>query len=179
MSDSTVSYPSPASKVISVTGHRPEKLGGYEIKATKQVLYTARRALELLRPDSVITGMAMGWDMAIAQACVDLQIPFTAAIPFRGQESRWSKGIVAQYNRLLQESDHIHVVSEGGYNPYKMILRNHWMVDNSDKLLSLYNGDKEGGTAECVKYAIKQKKEIVNTWRIFQNQSDTLTLIEV
>ena len=45
--------------------------------------------LERARPDAVISGMALGWDQAVARATADLGIPWVAAITFEGQESKW------------------------------------------------------------------------------------------
>jgi len=38
--------------------------------------------------------------------------------------------------------------------------RNEWMVDHSDYVIAVWDGSK-GGTGNCVKYAIKQEKEIL------------------
>ena len=42
-----------------------------------------------------------------------------------------------------------------------MQIRNRWMVDNSDLVLAVFDGKKEGGTWNCVKYAKSKNKEIV------------------
>ena len=36
------------------------------------------------------------------------------------------------------------------------------MVDNSDFVIAVYNGDKNGGTANCVNYATRCGKKVVN-----------------
>lgn len=164
--------------VLSVTGHRPDKLGGYSPKAFQHLVNVAESCLTKLSPKKVITGMALGWDMAIAQACVNLGIPFIAAIPFKGQESRWQTKDQDKYKSLLQKAFVIEVISEGSYSPYKMELRNHWMVDHATAVLALYNGDDSGGTANCVRYVKKQKKPLLNAYRIYSKQSTSITKVD-
>jgi hypothetical protein len=71
------------------TGHRPEKLGGYSDEARHRLEQFAVTYLRYYAPDLFISGMAQGWDQACAYACTVLSIPWTAAIPFAGQESMW------------------------------------------------------------------------------------------
>lgn len=164
--------------ILTVTGHRPDKIGGYKQDAFKEVLKTARMTLELLTPEEVITGMAIGWDTAIAMACVEKNIPFTAAIPFKGQESRWQPQDQNRYHSLLSKAAHVNIVSDGPYFPNKMEIRNRWMVDRADKVLALYNGDDKGGTANCVRYVMKQRKPLYNAWRLHNRQSTALTQVD-
>jgi uncharacterized phage-like protein YoqJ len=157
----------------AITGHRPDKLGGYSVDATQRLNHFAFRTMRYRlqyheedgTPMTVITGMALGWDMAVAFACKELEIPYIAAIPFLGQEKMWNKEYQDIYFRLLDAAQDIEIVSTGGYQPYKMELRNRWMVDNADMVIALYNGGEEGGTANCVRYAVATNKPVVNVWK--------------
>jgi len=58
--------------VLGATGHR---IGtGYQDRL--------RDELKRLKPDKVIQGMAYGFDHAVGFACIELEIPFIAALPF-------------------------------------------------------------------------------------------------
>lgn len=155
--------------IVAGTGHRPDKLGGYLAQTQRALERFALLMLPLVKPSGVISGMAQGWDQALAVACVRLGIPFVAAIPFEGQESRWPRPTQENYRRLLQCASYVHVVNErdavaeGGV-PWAMQKRNEWMVDNSTKLLALWNGDRSGGTFNCIEYARLGRREIVNVW---------------
>jgi hypothetical protein len=97
--------------------------------------------------------MALGVDQWVAKLCIDNDIPFTAAIPFDGFESRWPERSQLEYRRLLEKADIIHVVSPGVlYSPGLLQTRNRWMIDNSHGLLAVFNG-LSGGTANCINYA--------------------------
>lgn len=154
--------------ILGVTGHRPDKLGGYGDDASLLLEATAVKALKFFQPESVITGMALGWDIAIAKACRELGIPYVAAVPFRGQESRWPPKSQEIYRTYLAKAASIVYVCEDGYAAWKMQVRNKYIVDNSDTLLSLWNGDVSGGTFNCLKYARVCDKPMYNAWGIFQ-----------
>jgi len=139
-------------RIIAVTGHRPEKLGGYDVEAQKLLVKIAERMLNAFLPTLVYTGMALGWDQAVARACINNSVPFVAAIPFEGQEGRWNAHSQKIYNLILDRAERVVVVSEGGFSVDKMMLRNKYMVDNAELLVAMWDGSK-GGTSNCVTYA--------------------------
>jgi uncharacterized phage-like protein YoqJ len=155
--------------IVAGTGHRPNKVGGYSEDATGNLVIIARNWLKrnVDHRDEVITGMAQGWDQALGWAAYDLGIPFIAAVPFAGQESAWPSVSQGYYNDLLKLASQVHIVSEGGYAPWKMQVRNEWMVDRCDTVLALWDGSS-GGTGNCIKYAEKVGKPIVNLWEAYE-----------
>lgn len=153
---------------ICVTGHRPDKLGGYSRDVYFRLVSLATQCLLECRPDLIYTGMALGWDQAVAVACTRLDIPFHAAVPFDGQESMWPSASRQEYRTLLNYAKDVTVVSPGGYSLEAMQKRNEFMVDHSDTVLALWNGSK-GGTRNCIHYAGYKKKKIINVydrWRV-------------
>lgn len=150
---------------IAGTGHRPNKLGGYSQEAFDDLKIIARMYLESEKIISkVISGMAIGWDQALAQAAIDANIPLVAAIPFQGQESVWNDSSKEYYQYLLENSSEIVYVSSGEFSNEKMQIRNRWMVNNCDLLVAMWNGDTSGGTYNCIQYAKSQKRRIINLY---------------
>lgn len=149
--------------IVAFSGHRPQKLGGYNIpnKIYNYITQQLKQKLLELKPDKCISGMALGWDQWAAETALDMKIPLLAAVPFQGQERIWPKSSQAVYQQLLAAAAEVVVVCEGGYAPQKMQIRNQWMTDNCDILLCCYNGDKTGGTANCIEYARKIGREII------------------
>ena len=157
--------------ILAVTGHRSRLVGGFGPEATSRRISFAREILREERPQRVNVGMAHGWDMAVAEACVDLGIPFVAAIPFEGQERFWSADLQRHYRRLLRDAvDVVNVLSE--HDPLgelcvnigrDMQRRNEWLVDNADRLSALWNGSASG-TGNCVAYAKKVGTPWDNLW---------------
>lgn len=149
--------------VVAGTGHRPDKLGGYGDVARGRLERFAQVELRRLRPSRVVSGMAVGWDQALAQAALDLKIPFVAAIPFEDQWRPWPVAARERYFALLERADAVEYVCKPGYEVWKLHKRNHWMVDHCDLLHALFNGSP-GGTASCITYARKVRRPIENAW---------------
>lgn len=151
-------------QIWCATGHRPQKLGGFSRDAEQIVYGVAERYLRDNRPDKMITGMALGWDTAVALACISLKIPFVAAIPFAGQDRNWNAYCQQRYAKILQKADTVEVISPGRYRADKMHKRNEWMVDRSIRVVALFDGVEEGGTYRCIEYAKKRQRHLVNLW---------------
>ena len=147
--------------VLAATGHRPNKLGGYN--NFDKLTWFAECELKMRVPNLVISGMALGWDQAVAKACVNLGCPFIAAIPFKGQEKVWPDKAILLYKELLNKAYQIEVICDGNYASYKMQNRNTWMVDHCSYLLALWNGS-EGGTKNCIAYANSKNVTVHNVW---------------
>ena len=112
-------------------------------------------------PTELISGMALGIDTLFALIALEKGIPLVAAIPCDGQERMWPAGSQQQYYMILQNPLVTKVVvSPGPYATWKMQKRNEWLVDNSDKLIAVYDGSG-GGTGNCVQYAEKVGREII------------------
>jgi len=135
--------------IVAGTGHRPDKLGGYNSEADIKLYELAWAWLRKAKPSKVISGMALGWDMALAHAAIDLNITLIAAIPFKGQELKWSAEMQNKYNWVLLKAHTVVTVCEGGFSAEAMQLRNEYMVDNADIILTVFDGTK-GGTRNCL-----------------------------
>lgn len=152
---------------ICVTGHRPNKMYGYNLKDSRY-LDLINKFKEILINNNcteAITGMALGTDTVFALAVIDLKnngcdIKLHCAIPCKNHSSKWLKETIDQYNYILRNADTIKIVSDEEYRPWLMQKRNEYMVDLSDKVIAVWDGSK-GGTANCVNYAKKKNKEII------------------
>lgn len=147
--------------IIAATGHRPNKLGGYGVAAQMKLRFIATEYLNRVKPESVICGMALGWDQAVGFAAVGLGIPVHAAVPFEGQELAWPLESQYEYRSLIACCASRTVVFPGGYCAYAMQMRNEWMVDRCNRVMAMWDGSA-GGTANCIKYAVKRGVTIDN-----------------
>lgn len=156
--------------IIAGTGHRPDKLLGYTVAAENTLIGFARYHLAQLAPEKVISGMALGWDQALAQAALDLRIPLIAAVPFDGFGAKWARSSAYACTVLLCRADEVHIVSD---TPGAAALqkRNEWMVDRADAMLALWDGSW-GGTFNCLEYAKKRRVRAINLWPEWQAYTD-------
>lgn len=159
---------------ICVTGHRPDKLYGYDIynKEWTGLKDTFKEMLTEYGCTEAITGMALGVDTVFALAVLELKeegqdIKLHCAIPCRNHPSRWPEASKRQYQEILDKADIVKLVSDEEYKPYLMQKRNVYMVDLAEKVIAVWDGSPSG-TAHCVRYAEKCGKEIVriDPWEI-------------
>ena len=148
--------------IVSFAGPRPQKMGGFQIPNPiyTKIRQDLREKIVELNPKSAISGMALGVDTIAAELCIELEIPFIAAVPFEGQESVWPQASQLKYKSLLAKAKEIKIVCEGKYASWKLQKRNEWMVNHADLVLAVWNG-MSGGTANCINYAKSVGKKIV------------------
>lgn len=174
-----------STRILCVTGHRPGSLGSDFPTITDLLFNLAVMELQKSKPSEVITGMALGWDMAVADACVHLDIPFIAAIPFDGQELYWVDSSIEKYRTLLNKASAILYTDNipkpapvKGFAKWKYLHRNKYMVDSSDQVLALWNGSNVGGTAHCVKYAEITGRPVINCWEAWNALTSGVSMNE-
>jgi uncharacterized phage-like protein YoqJ len=149
---------------ISVTGHRPNKLGGYSHVAQRKLFWFALQQIGKLNPDLVYTGMALGWDMAVAGACLNLGIPYVSCIPGRWQCSRWPDIRQQAWAYLLDNAQSVwDLGAPADQFRSAMQRRNEYMMQNGEIILALHNGSN-GGTGNAVRYARSINKPVQNVW---------------
>lgn len=153
--------------VLAGTGHRPDKLGGYSEATDSKLHALACKVLLECGPARVITGMAIGWDMALAAACVEGKIPFDAYIPFRGQENRWPGPTQERYRALLAKARYVNVSWETP-DLSAFDRRNRDMIRACEIVLALWNGGNRGGTANAVRDSESVRREIWNVWPMWE-----------
>lgn len=155
---------------ICVTGHRPNKLDGYDLK--KPFYGILRELFKLilitLGCREAITGMALGCDTVFAQAVLELKdagydIKLICAIPCLNHSSKWVKESKDEYDAILARADEVVIVTEEVYRPELMQIRNKWMADRADMAIALFDGTN-GGTKNCVDYikSLKKKLMVIN-----------------
>lgn len=147
--------------ILGVTGHRIDKLGYNPPNPIyNYVCQETEKIFKELKPDKIITGMAIGFDSYVAFIAHKLNIPFLAAVPFKNQEIKWPDKTQKTYHKLLALAAEVVIVSSGEYSVYKMQIRNQYIVDNSDIMLACFDGSP-GGTQNCINYTKFKNKEII------------------
>ena len=153
--------------ILSITGHRPDKLPdkqtGYRINPCNTfVRNELRKHILEIKPEKLLSGVALGIDTIAAEICIELGVKWDAIVPFKGQENYWPLEARERYHKLITAADQVVIVNPGGFASWKMQTRNQYLVDHSSKLLAVFiPTERKGGTFNCIQYANKQKKEII------------------
>lgn len=160
--------------IVAATGHRLNKLLQHipqiDVDLEERMFMLARDHLIELRPSEVISGMALGWDTAVALAALDLGIPLTCACPFEGQERLWSARQQMRYRDILSKAARVVYVCRHKLN-IAFQERNEWMVDRASHILALWDGTP-GGTANCIEYAERWCSRVENLWQEWIERND-------
>lgn len=154
------------------TGYRPSKFP-FEIKKDnseyikfenalfEQVLKLAEEGCRIF-----YCGMAMGFDIIAAETVLAVKNAFNeplklvCVLPFKEQGESFSGEWKKRFFSVLEKADNIEVISEKYYSGcYQK--RNIYMVDNSDYVITWYDG-KKGGTRNTIDYALKNGRQVFN-----------------
>jgi uncharacterized phage-like protein YoqJ len=157
-------------KIIFGTGHRPHKLiGGWTGWRNHYREIVQDFCIPILEEENVahiISGMALGWDFAIAKSAIEMNIPFSAYIPCKNQEMKWSKEDQDEYKFLISKAADVQYISEK-YSSFCMQKRNEAMALVANEGLALWNGDLSGGTFNCISFCKKNNIKVKNLWKIY------------
>ena len=147
-------------KTCCVTGHRDipaeqmdriQKLLRQEILAAIEDGYT-----------HFISGFATGADLLFADIIAELKeiypITLEAAIPYPGR----MKTPDETFQRLIRCCDTVKIHSDSYFKGCYM-RRNRYLVDQSQRVIAVYDGRPTGGTAATVRYA--KGKDVRVVWK--------------
>lgn len=166
------------------TGHRPKKIpwladeDDYRARRLKDTLKSLIDNLSMRGVCRYIAGNAEGFDTIAAETVLEsnkyLEVSkkwqgvdkdwklaeLEIAIPFEGHNSSNQRVLDVQSNASIA-----HVVSKKDNHTQAYMERNEYMVDHSDIVIGLIDGDvnnrKSGGTYKTIDYAMRQGKPIV------------------
>lgn len=113
------------------------------------------------------SGMAMGFDIIAAETVLLLKkanviedIKLISVLPFENQGEGFGEFWQNKFNYVLENCDEKIVLSDDYYKGCYQV-RNKYMVDNSDFVLTWFDG-KLGGTKNTIDYAVKIHRKVLN-----------------
>ena len=137
------------------TGHRPEKLTA-DSEAIKASLAAEIDAAIADGITVFITGMARGVDMwaaelVLARRAKNPGVTLFCAIPYEGFEKKWADTWRDLYQSILAQANGSKVF-QPHFTYASFQERNRWMVDHSERVIAVFNGEK-GGKNNTLDYA--------------------------
>ena len=157
-------------KTCCLTGHRPK---GFPWDYANKKCIEHKSCLALLREKIIeltsegyrrfISGGALGADSDFAEIIIDLRksaypdIMLEIAVPCPNQDLKWRAEDKRRYKKICNAADSVNVISEK-YTNFCMQKRNEYMVDHSDFVIVVWNGETQGGTYRTFQYAQRKKK---------------------
>ena len=161
--------------IVAVTGHRPQKLGGFKTdRAEAYVKVQTQKILEdnINDIDYFCSGMALGVDQWTLEVALDLGIKTVACVPFKQQALKWNRNTIATYDNLISQCHKVVNVDRSPgylstqaqpdfYHVSKLFTRNIFMIDKLKQhggfLIAFIREDlKSSGSHHAMKYAQDQ-----------------------
>ncbi len=161
---------------MSVTGHRPKDLFGYDehIEGTQWILATLRSLVEAFMARSsetvFVSGMALGVDQWWAEAAQSCGGRLHCYVPFAGQELAWKDPAArARYRHIGRRAEQVHYtrgedqLRERSFSEVRELLlaRNDDMVSVADVVVAVWSGKRSGGTYHCLRSALRAGKRVL------------------
>lgn len=155
---------------IMFTGHRPDKLDGWDVFEGPRTSWITRETLRVLEKLQVRynydvqanDGGACGFDMIAAAVCRIIGLPYDLYAPCHNQDSRWTTPYRREYQTLLEGAEAVHYTYDGNYpGAWVMQKRNIEMADACDIAVACYDGSTSGGTYNAVEYLDSLQRPIV------------------
>ena len=149
---------------VALTGHRPERLGytshTYGTLSWTHMINWLKLKIKENNITDVYCGMADGCDIAYGIAAVDLKkvgypVRLHCVLPCKNYNSPnvW-------YNQMKIYADEWVELSDEFYKGCDNV-RDQYMVDHSDKLIAIWDGNKSGGVWSTIRKAQKKGIDII------------------
>lgn len=148
----------------ALTGHRPERLGyskeSYASPDWQRMIGWLKRMLRDNEVTDAYCGMAHGADIAYGLAVCQLKIEgypikLHCILPCKNYNAKDS-----MYKYLKYKADEWVELSEEFYKGCDDV-RDQYMVDHSDKLFAIWDGNKSGGVWSTIRKAQKKCVDII------------------
>lgn len=146
--------------IIGVTGHRPEKLYGYDLTEPRWIKLKGLFKNILLKEKATagVTGMALGTDQVFAMSVLELKeqgcdIKLVTMLPFKEYSCKWPMESQILFKNILDKADKINYVYSSLPNVGNSLQkRNEVLVGVVRKLICVWDGSPSG-TKRCIEYA--------------------------
>ena len=124
--------------------------------------------------------MAMGFDIIAAELVLLLKkaykkakIKLICVLPFKTQSEKFPMEWKKRYDKIIEKADEVICLAEN-YHPSNYQVRNKYMVDRSDIVVTWFDG-QSGGTKNTITYAEKKGKQIINVKDTLQTEKSFVT----
>ena len=146
------------------TGHRPEKMEMGE----KDIKLLLEKAIDDAVSNGIITfitGMAIGTDIWAAEIVLEKKktnkdLHLICALPHPNFDSRRSITEKMKFSKIIKKADVVREINNHYFNGCYQV-RNEWMVDRSNLVIAVFNGQRSG-TKNTVDYAYKKGVRVIN-----------------
>lgn len=154
--------------VITGIANHPNLLHERTDLPSSELVFLASQGLKEYKATQLITSLSPGWELALAEAANELDIPYTVAIPYPGRDQKWKGESRIRYYDALARAFEVYQVADN-YEENVMLECHYWMVDRADMILALWSYEFFGETFNVIDYGIKNDITVTNLWRDWES----------
>lgn len=159
---------------ISFTGHRrfdPERV----VESLERVI--ARHSASTCEVVTFLCGMAIGFDMAAAEAVIEAResghnVKLWCVVPYADQAKFFDSENQSRYYKILEAADRVTTL-QSDYTPEVFHRRNDFLVAHCDRLIAYWDGKRGSGTYYTARRA---RKLLIPTENLYPAQQLSLDL---
>lgn len=155
-------------KTVCFSGHRPEKLPGAgkdENTETRFIKELLKKKIQKCISEGYVrflSGVARGIDLWAAEIVLEFKesnpvIELICVKPIISQGESFPDADKQLYNKIIRSADSV-ICTSDTYKRSCYMIRNRYMVDNSDKLIAFVKSYRSG-TGQTINYAKKTGKK--------------------
>ncbi len=157
-------------KVLAISGYKPFELGIFK-KDHPSVLFIKAALKKAMIPmveeglEWVLISGQLGAELWAAEVVFELQMEYpdlklAVITPFLNQEATWNETNKEWYASVLAQADFVDSITKKAYEkPWQFRLKNQFFIEKSDRLLLLYDQEKEGSPKYILDMAIQYQKK--------------------
>lgn len=153
--------------IVTGIAHPPLRLQERSELPSAELIHLAKKAMAEFGATHLITSLALGWEQALTKAALEMEIPYTVAIPYPGRDSGWNRNACILYLDLLARASEVYRVSDC-YSETAVLEGHFYRVDSAETVLALWDYDFQGDTFRTIDYALKTGKTVSNLWKEWQ-----------
>jgi len=141
----------PSGRLVTVVGHKPPELGGYDpnptadaVRAKLAEVLAAKRQVD---PDLVLlTGLGLGSEQLAAEAAAEAGVPYVAVLPYPDPDSQWPSSSRKAFRAILDGAQSA-VVLQTKPPATKQLAgaalrrRDAWLARHAQEALAVWDGE--------------------------------------
>jgi hypothetical protein len=144
--------------ILTGLAHPPTGLFESNPTPSIELISFARLALGQFSGATLLTSLEPGWDLALAKAAIEMEIPCRIALLHASPETDIYKNTQSIKRRFSQtiEIETVDLISD------ELCM---WRIRQADQVVALWNYDFNGKTFEKIASALSLDKPVCNLWR--------------
>jgi len=150
--------------ILCINGLRSSKLFGEDYNQREYINIIGDIVLHLVnnpKIEEVIIGMRTGIDLLVGLAVIKFnkdfgkRIQLQCVIPCSNQTQYYHEDEIKIYNEILESADTVVIMTHKLCDPNVLKKCNRFIIDNSDELLSYWDGQKfKSNSFDMIRYAV-------------------------